>query len=309
MQPMSTGSSSATPERIPNFLLSSSGAGVSGSPNGVQGGSSGIVQASPFGNTPLRGGDVTPQASVTFNERLRPGGGGTPSPVVVGGSGAAASTKSSTPARMPPSRSILDAGPPSVLAVKSPGGASTPRTPFSTTATVATTPLPGTPGLRSAPNMERWITIFGFPPSLESSVLREFRRHGDVVRTMAGRGNWIHLMYATPVQAQVALYKPWRIVGGGSTMIGIVPCTEPEIAKDMEEQVERGILVASPSAPPTPNSSTPMIASPSPMHRNLRTPSSILKRDVTPNASGTPSAIRTPQRQKGFFGYLADLYG
>lgn len=262
--------SSTTPERLPSFLLS-------GTP---MAGTSGTApqSTSPSAGAGMFRSAASPPTAITFNERLRAGGGATPRR---GGSGAPP-----TPGRMPPARSLLDGGAPAILPARA---------------------SPTTPARAVPRGAEKWVTVFGFPSSLEATVVREFRRHGDIVRTLAGKGNWVHLMFTSPVNAQVALHKHWRTVAQGSVMVGIVPCTEPELARDAEDQLERGILSASPSLA---RGSTPMLTTPSPAHRALRTPTSILRRDSTPATSTTPSAlIRTPQPQRGIFGYLADLYG
>lgn len=154
--------------------------------------------------------------------------------------------------------------------------------------------------------------MFGFQPTQESQVLREMRRHGDVVRFEGGRGNWTHIMYATSVSAQVSLYRRWRYLPGNTVMFGIVPCTEPEIAREAERKVESAITSASPSLVRR----SPMLTSPSPAHRTMRnssvrTPSSLLRREpitVASPAAVTPSStVRTPQPQKGIFSYIADL--
>lgn len=273
------GGAGATPERLPSFLLSGPMTGSAGStPAQALSPPASMAGGGGSGGSVLFGGAASPPTAITFNERLRAGGGTTPR---------RGTSLTVTPGRMPPSRSLLDGGGvPAVVRAS-----------------------PATPARTVARGTERWVTVFGFAATLEATVVREFRRHGDIIRTVAGRGNWVHLMYATSVNAQVALHKQWRTIAQGTIMVGVVPCTEPDIALNAEAQVERGILSASPSAPSV-NRGTPMAAtpSPSPAHRALRTPSSILRRESTPAA--TPAGfIRTPQPQKGIFGYLADLYG
>lgn len=50
----------------------------------------------------------------------------------------------------------------------------------------------GTPGENDGQG--RWVTVFGFGPAMQSLVLREFRTHGDIVRHLPGKGNWIHIL-------------------------------------------------------------------------------------------------------------------
>lgn len=130
-------------------------------------------------------------------------------------------------------------------------------------------------------------------------MLRELRRHGDIVRSVAGRGNWIHVMYRTALQAQVALYKPWRVLNGTETMVGVVPCTEHTVAKEAEEQVERGVLVASPSTRGgvTPGA-TPRVA-------GGGTPAAMMRRSAAGNGS---AIVRTPQKQMGVLDYISGFY-
>lgn len=170
-----------------------------------------------------------------------------------------------------------------------------------------------TPGSTSAAtDLPRWITVFGFARDMESQALREFRRHGDIVRTVPGKGNWVHLLYRTPLQAQVALYKPWRVLAGTDIMVGAVACTEPTVAMDVDENVERGILVASPSAngmaTPRVQPELGSMSGPSPARPGLPTPSTVLRRDHGQSVNQSQSIVRTPQRQTGIFEYIAGFY-
>ena len=208
-----------------------------------------------------------------------------------------------TPSRMPPNKSLLDSGPPSVLSLRSPSPspAHQPITPASLAYRTPGSASPAVPGL------ERWVTVFGFSPAMESQVLREFRRHGEIVRTVAGKGNWVHVLYRTPLQAQVALYKPWRILAGSETMVGTVVCTEPHVAKEQEENIERGMMLASPAGK-TPTDAMAGVRSPSQPHSALRTPASLLRRDHAMPTGSARSIVRTPQKQTGFLDYLSGLY-
>eukprot|EP00871_Galdieria_phlegrea_P005637 jgi/Galph1/6074/GphlegSOOS_G4740.1 len=75
-----------------------------------------------------------------------------------------------------------------------------------------------------------WITVFGFGPSLQAAVLREFRNYGDIVNYIPGKGNWLHLCYKTPLQAQIALGKRIHTIGS-SMIVGSVPCIEPDLVR------------------------------------------------------------------------------
>lgn len=307
-----------------------------------------------------RGGN----APIAFNDRLRSdrggggsGGTGTAGRALTGGAdgvtdtaspmetgGAAATDGMRTPSRMPPNKSLLDGGAPSVLQLRPPAAApstpgsfarGTPRrpspspspSPTITPGGAAVSPrrgvISGSGGAYSGAGGGgdgRWITVFGFSADVESQALREFRRHGDVVRTVAGKGNWLHLLYRTPLQAQVALYRPWRVLAGTDVMVGAVPCTEPDIAREEDDAVERGFLVASPS-PSTPAtvypSSSPRSATTTPISATirspttnpaLRAPSDLLRRSTAYNNSSHQPIVQTPQRQTGFLDYITGFY-
>lgn len=334
-----SGSDAPPPERLPNYLLSSSStpAAPSRSPSSQ-------FPFPPSSRTPNR--DFTPRSggkpptgdamttppwafpsrrqgqAVAFNDRLRPPDVGSASPADgargttgamlmavksgrASGVGADASPGGAmrTPSRMPPNKSLLDSGPPSVLHLRSPSAspAQASLTPGSLAHRTPGSTSPGVPGL------ERWVTVFGFAPAMESQVLREFRRHGEVVRTVAGRGNWVHILYRTPLQAQVALYKPWRVLAGTESMVGTVPCTEPQVAREQDDSIEKGILVASPSAA-TPQGGVAAMRSPSQPHSALRTPASLLRRDHGLPSGGAQSIVRTPQKQTGILDYISGFY-
>jgi hypothetical protein len=186
--------------------------------------------------------------------------------------------------------------------------------------------------------MGRWITVFGFPAAMEALVLRDLRRHGEVVRTLNGRGNWMHVMYRTPMQASVAAHRPWRLIAGGSTMVGVTWCTEPELAAAAERDGDAaGILVASPtqsagSAHATPTMMSGLPGSSPANVSGLRTPKSVVRGGVGQGGLGAspigmtdqigrlstsrssavapspnPSTImRSPAPQRGLLGYIAD---
>lgn len=304
-------------------------------------------------NTPSNARQMS--AGIAFNDRLR-----TDIPDIVytmhsdsnnNSMNVTSSTETRTPSRLPPSKSLLDSGPPSVMQLRppsTPGSFARPpihssynQTPSSQTPRFPSTPsmTPGTlmPSASFDPNSSsaspgvanqntRWITIFGFGGAdMESQAIREFRRHGDIVRTVAGKGNWVHVLYRTPLQAQVALYRSWRILAGTDVMIGAVPCTEPDLAKDEDEGVERGFLVASPAthlhhmstSPGRHFDKSPQSAArmKSPAGTGLRAPSDVLRTgNVGGNRSGgvvteaTQTIVQTPQKQTGILEYFTGFY-
>ncbi|PXF46712.1 Nucleoporin NUP53 [Gracilariopsis chorda] len=282
-----------TTERLPNYLLSSSATPALDQP------SSHLFQT-PAKYTPQRRLSTRPEAPqlfarrtpLTFNDRLRPD---RPDDHSTASRTFMPSTKPRTP-HVPPNKSLLDTGPPSVRVLRSPSAS--PATSLTPNSLSARTPTLGP--------QDRWITVFGFGPAMEAQALREFRRHGEIVRTMPGKGNWVHILYRTPLQAQVALQRPWRILAGTETMVGAMPCTEPNVAKLADEQIEKGMLIASPSVatsapfgtPAPPPSATPI--------NSLKTPSTMLRRE--PATVSEPTVIRTPQRQSGIFDFFSGFY-
>ncbi|EME32558.1 uncharacterized protein Gasu_03300 [Galdieria sulphuraria] len=76
-----------------------------------------------------------------------------------------------------------------------------------------------------------WVTVFGFGPSLQAAVLREFRNYGEIVRYIPGKGNWMHICYRTLLQAQMATGKRIHMVAA-TTMVGAIPCSEQEILRE-----------------------------------------------------------------------------
>lgn len=315
--------------RLPSFLLGTSGfgsGGFSSSPTrGRFSGDQTDVNASSIdtGNNPTWPFQPSARRSVglaiAFNDRLRTDStsnsisdpskpAGTPNVFMEN------DPPTRTPARMPPNRSLLDSGSPSVLHLRTPGTTPGP-TPGSfarTSARFSSPPAPTSGTHSSVQGENRCVTVFGFPPDLESQTLREFRRHGDIVRAIPGRGNWVHLLYRTPLQAQVALYKPWRVLAGTDVMVGVVPCTEPDVAKEIDQAVEHGVLIASPANFSTPSrnkdSFAPNFSSPSPARPGLPTPSSVLRREQGNSQSTASSIVRTPQRQTGILDYITGFY-
>ncbi|KAK4533338.1 hypothetical protein CCYA_CCYA16G4220 [Cyanidiococcus yangmingshanensis] len=93
-------------------------------------------------------------------------------------------------------------------------------------------PLASPDSSRTSPLQEgelsRWVTVFGFAPGQQSQVLRELRSFGQVLEHRLRKGNWMHVRFESPLQAQAACSRSSRLVND-ATMIGIVPCTEPEL--------------------------------------------------------------------------------
>lgn len=79
---------------------------------------------------------------------------------------------------------------------------------------------------------DTWVTIFGHPPSATSYVLQEFATYGQIVRyvppSQTEQGNWLHVKYQTRMQAQKALSKNGKILGG-QFMVGVMACIDRKI--------------------------------------------------------------------------------
>jgi len=79
---------------------------------------------------------------------------------------------------------------------------------------------------------DTWVTIFGHPPSATSFVLQEFATYGQIVRYVppgsSEQGNWLHVKYQTRMQAQKALSKNGKILGG-QFMVGVMSCMDRKV--------------------------------------------------------------------------------
>jgi hypothetical protein len=83
--------------------------------------------------------------------------------------------------------------------------------------------------------MDRWVTVFGFPASHSSIILSYFHNFGQILRVKhpENGGNWIHLHYQSRLQAEKALGKNGKILDAGNIMIGVIRCTDPSVAADI----------------------------------------------------------------------------
>lgn len=102
-------------------------------------------------------------------------------------------------------------------------------------------------------------------------------------------------------------------------MVGVVACTEPSVAREMEEMVERGVLVASPSSAVGGRAGSGRLSGGSPgggeVVTGLKTPASVLRREVGGGGVGSgggeggmQSTVRRPQRQVSILDYISGLY-
>lgn len=119
---------------------------------------------------------------------------------------------------------------------------------FATPSNLHSTPLPSTPQLSFGATPIRdeilgghasgedggnhWVTVFGFPPSAASFILSQFAQLGTVLQHhIPPNGNWMHLKYQTKMQAQKALGKSNKVMGG-SIMIGVSLCSDPVVTTE-----------------------------------------------------------------------------
>jgi len=79
------------------------------------------------------------------------------------------------------------------------------------------------------PSSSTWVTVFGFPPSAASYILKQFSQCGTVLQHhVPSSGNWMNIRFQTRTQAQSALGRSGRVLGG-TLMIGVTPTTEAEV--------------------------------------------------------------------------------
>jgi nuclear pore complex protein Nup53 len=79
-------------------------------------------------------------------------------------------------------------------------------------------------------HFETWVTVFGFPPSAISDVLRRFQGFGEVVDHRAS-GNWLHVRYATRLQAEKALCQNGALINNGMIMVGVRRCNAQTLSQ------------------------------------------------------------------------------
>ena len=73
-----------------------------------------------------------------------------------------------------------------------------------------------------------WVTVFGFPPSAASYILKQFSQCGTVLQHhVPVNGNWMNIRYQTRNQAQSALSRSGRVLSG-TLMIGVVLTPDAE---------------------------------------------------------------------------------
>jgi Nup53/35/40-type RNA recognition motif len=93
---------------------------------------------------------------------------------------------------------------------------------------------------------ERWVTVFGFSRDRTTEVLHGFQKYGEIEQHRMGTGNWLHMRYATKLQAQRALSKNGKILNG-DLMLGVAPCID-ESAWLKQQQHHHSDASSSPSS-------------------------------------------------------------
>ena len=69
--------------------------------------------------------------------------------------------------------------------------------------------------------------LSSFSPSSASFVVQRFSQYGTILshHTAPNGGNWMHIHFATSLQARKALSRNGKILPG-NIMIGVVPCID-----------------------------------------------------------------------------------
>jgi len=79
--------------------------------------------------------------------------------------------------------------------------------------------------------LERWVTVFGFKPELQSLVRQLLSEQGEITKisqSVPVDANWLHVQFKTKQEAQRALLRnPTKL--GESTIIGLIPCTDRNV--------------------------------------------------------------------------------
>jgi len=72
-----------------------------------------------------------------------------------------------------------------------------------------------------------WVTVYGFPPSAANFILTQAALWGHVLEhRIPAQGNWMHLKFASRLQARKALARNGRLLTD-TLMIGVAPCSDP----------------------------------------------------------------------------------
>ncbi|KZS16170.1 Nucleoporin NUP53 [Daphnia magna] len=97
-----------------------------------------------------------------------------------------------------------------------------------------------------------WVTVFGFPPSAASYVLTQTGMWGHIMEhRIPSQGNWMHLKFASRLQARKALARNGRLLTD-TLMIGVVPCTDGAIMEESRKENLQAISTPSMRVTSTP---------------------------------------------------------
>ena len=70
------------------------------------------------------------------------------------------------------------------------------------------------------------VTVFGYPSTHNSQVLKEMERCGKIVTSQDKGKNWMHIRYSNPLEADVALKMHGMIINSLDLMIGVKKCED-----------------------------------------------------------------------------------
>lgn len=91
------------------------------------------------------------------------------------------------------------------------------------------------------PLADSWVTVFGFPAASSQFVLQHFALYGKIVKyENPTKGNWLHLMYESKLQARKALSRSGTTINK-DVMIGVVPCVDQK-AKASVDALNQSIV-------------------------------------------------------------------
>jgi len=91
---------------------------------------------------------------------------------------------------------------------------------------------------------EKWVTVFGFPPSTVSYILRQFQNYGDILQYKTEGSNFMHIQFQTKLQAQKALGKNGKDFGR-NLKIGVIPYTPTE-TEEVPIKISRPTVINAP---------------------------------------------------------------
>jgi len=135
-------------------------------------------------------------------------------------------------------------GGPPVQRLFSAPGSSTPKTPSDLNYVVGSTsqasfglvPQEDHPEHYEESDAGTWVTIFGFPPSAASYILTQAGMWGHILEhKIPSQGNWMHLKFASRLQARKALARNGRLLTD-TLMVGVVPCTDAGIVEENRKE-------------------------------------------------------------------------